>query len=296
MEIPEIGLGCGNLLQASLPQLIDVATKSGFRRITARPYTFAAALADGCTEGALRQQLSVAGIEVTMIDALTHVLPGVPPPESLDPATRAVMPPDVLHPPTEEVVFRAAEALGASIVNLTHYLGVPVPIEQLAEAVAGICRRARERGLTIALEFIPDTGLPSLPVTQAVIESCGEPNCGLTLDVFHLDRSDGTVEDVRRLPSGAIAGLQISDRTPPPPGSAHVPFQDRRLPGEGRLPLYELVGAALENSPGATLDIEVLNAELSSLPVDEAAARLAAGARSWLATFAAGNTWEVPCE
>jgi hypothetical protein len=32
MEIPDIGLGCGNLLQASLPELIDVATKSGFRR------------------------------------------------------------------------------------------------------------------------------------------------------------------------------------------------------------------------------------------------------------------------
>jgi sugar phosphate isomerase/epimerase len=285
MEIPEIGLGCGNLLQASLPELIDVATKSGFRRITARPYTFAAALADGCTEDALRQQLTAAGIEVTMIDALTHVLPGVQPPESLDSATRAVMPPDVLHPPTDEVAFRAAEVLGASIVNLTHYLGVPVPIDQLAEAVAGICRRARERGLTIALEFVPDTGLPTLPVTQAVIEACGEPNCGLTLDVFHLDRSDGTVEDVRRLPPDAIAGVQISDRISPPARSAHMPFQGRCLPGEGHLPLHDLIRAAFENSPGATLDIEVLNADLSSLPIDEAAARLAAGARSWLATW-----------
>jgi hypothetical protein len=57
------------------------------------------------------------------------------------------------------------------------------------------------------------------------------------------------------------------------------------MPGEGTLPLDDLMRAALENSPGATLDIEVLNAELSSLPTDEAAARLAAGARSWLATL-----------
>ena len=285
MKIPEIGLGCANLLQASLPELIDVAARAGFRRVTARPYTFAAALADGCTEGALREKLTAAGIEVTMIDALTHALPGVPAPESLDPAMRAVMPPDVLDPPQEEVVLRAAEVLGAPIVNLTHYLGVPVPIEELAEAVAGICRRARERGLQIALEFVPGTGLPTLPVTQSVVEACGEPNCGLTLDVFHLDRSGGGVEDVRRLPPNAIAGVQISDRIPPPPGSEHVPFQGRCLPGEGQLPLHDLMRAAFENSPGATLDIEVLNADLSSLPMDEAAARLAAGARSWLATW-----------
>ncbi len=219
-----------------------------------------------------------------MIDGLSSALPGIPPPESLDPATRAAMPPDVLHPPDEETAFRAAEVLGASIVNVTHYLGVPVPSEQLADAIGRICRRARDRGLQIALEFIPDTGLPNLPFTQSVVEACGEPNCAIVLDFFHLDRSGGTVDDVRRLPPNAIAGVQISDRVRPQPGTAHVPFQGRCLPGEGELPLHDLVRAAFENSPGATLDIEVLNAELSSLPIDEAAARLAAGARSWLAT------------
>jgi sugar phosphate isomerase/epimerase len=285
MDIPEIGLGCGNLIQATLPELIDTAGNNGFRRITARPYTFAQALQNGLTEDALRQRLSDQGIEVTMIDALTHALPGIPPPESLDPAVRAVMPPDVLHPPDEQTVFRTAEVLGASIVNVTHYLGVPVPIEQLADAISGICSRARDRGLQIALEFIPDTGLPDLPFTQAVVDACGQSNCAITLDFFHLDRSGGSVEDVRRLPPGAIAGVQISDRVPPPPGTAHVPFQGRVMPGQGQLPLHDLVRAAFENSPRATLDIEVLNAELSGLPIDEAAARLAAGARSWLATL-----------
>lgn len=285
IEIPEIGLGCANLIQATLPELIETAAKNGFRRITARPYTFTEVLQNQFTEDSLRRQLISAGIEVTMIDALTHALPGVPPPESLDPATRAAMPPDVLYPPDEETVFRAAEVLGASIVNVTHYLGVPVPLEQLAGAISGICRRARDRGLQIALEFIPDTGLPDLEFTQAVVEACGEPNCGITLDFFHLDRSGGTVEDVRRLPRGAIAGVQISDRVPQPLGTAHVPLQGRCMPGEGRLPLHSLMRAAFENSPEATLDIEVLNAELTSLPTDEVAARLAAGTQSWLATL-----------
>ena len=57
-----------------------------------------------------------------------------------------------------------------------------------AKELAGICRRARELGLTIALEFIPDTGLPTLPVTHAVIQACGEQNCGLA----------------RRIPAGSV--------------------------------------------------------------------------------------------
>src|SRR5580704_14152685 len=119
MDLPEIGLGCANLIKATLPELIGAAARTGFRRITARPYTFAEALRSGSTEDSLRRQLVGSGIEVTMIDALTHALPGVPPPESVDPAIRTALPPDVLHPPDEETVFRAAEVLGAAIITVT---------------------------------------------------------------------------------------------------------------------------------------------------------------------------------
>jgi sugar phosphate isomerase/epimerase len=133
------------------------------------------------------------------------------------------------------------------------------------------------------LEFFPDSGLPDLPFAQSVVEACGEANAAILLDVFHLDRSGGTVDSIRRLPPGAIAGIQLSDRNPPPPGTPHVPFSGRQLPGEGQLPLRQLVEAALENSPAATVDIEVLNDELRNLPPDDAAVRLAAAATAWRA-------------
>jgi hypothetical protein len=57
------------------------------------------------------------------------------------------------------------------------------------------------------------------------------------------------------------------------------------MPGEGQLPLTQLVTAALENNSAATLDIEVLNAELNALPADQAAGRLAAAASSWREVF-----------
>ena len=283
--VPEIGLGCANLLQTSLLDFIVVAERAGFRRITVRPYAFGQALQAGCNEGTLQRRLGDAGIEVTMIDAHITALPGTPSRDDLDEDLRASLPADVIDPPDEEMCFRAATTLGASMVNVTHYLGRSLPVDELAEAVAGVCQRAAPLGLRICLEFFPNSGLPDLAFAQSVVEACGEPNAGVLLDVFHLDRSGGTAQDVSGLPHGAIDGIQLSDRRKPPLGTPHIPFGGRLLPGEGELPLRELVEAALENSPTATLDIEVLNEELRNLPPAEAAAQLAAAATAWRASI-----------
>ena len=282
--LPDIGLGCANLLTATLPEFIDAAERAGFRRITVRPYAFAQALAAGETETDLQHRLSDAGIAVTMIDALTNALPGTL--ERADAAVLARLPPDQLEPLSEAECFRTATVLGASIVNLTHYMGPSLPIAVAADAVSAVCRRAAPLGLRICLEFFPDSGLPDLPFAQAVVEACGEPNAGVLLDVFHLDRSGGTVDDVRRLPPGAIAGIQLSDRRRPPPGTAHVPLSGRLLPGDGELPLREVIEAALENSPDATIDVEVLNDELRALAPGDAATRLADAVQAWRTTLA----------
>jgi sugar phosphate isomerase/epimerase/ketosteroid isomerase-like protein len=278
----QIGLGCANFLGASLPELIELAARHGFSSITVRPFAYAQALEAGLTPQGLRRRLSDAGLRATFVDALTSALPGIPPVETLDPAVRAILPPDALNPPNEETCFRCAEALlDVPVLNVVHYRGMPLPLQQMSDAVGSLCQRANARGIRLALEFLPESGLPDLKFTRQVIATTGAPNCAVTFDVFHHDRSGGTVEDVLRLPPGLIANIQLSDRTAPSAGTPHQPFGGRQMPGEGTIPLHELLAAALTNSPDATIDIEVLNPELRSLPVDEAAARLALAARSW---------------
>jgi sugar phosphate isomerase/epimerase len=285
--LPPIGLGTANLLKLSLPEFIEVAARNGFRRISVRPYAFAEALRQGHTEATLRQRLSDAGIEVTMIDALNSGLPGMPSPDSLDAATRARLPPDALFPPDEATCLRTATALGARIVNVVAYGGKVVPVEEMADAVGGIAHRAKAVGVRVALEFVPESGIPDIGHALSVMEACSDAGCGLTLDTFHLGRSGGTPQDVHRLAPGSIAGIQISDRKADQ--GAHVPFGGRLMPGEGDLPVVEMVAAALENSPDATVDIEVLNAELNVLPADETARRLAAATAAWKEAFEAGR-------
>lgn len=211
----DVGLGCGTLLHLSLPELIEIAARHGFPTITARPLSYCQATEAGFTEAALRRKLTDAGVRVTMIDCLIKGLPGIAPLETLAPAMLERLPIDALRPLDEELVMRSAEALEAPWVNVSHFLGHAVPHEEMAEAIGRACRRAAKAGLGIALEFNPDTGLPDIAYAQSIANTCGEPNCRITLDFWHLDRSDGGVNEIRALPPGALAGLQLNDRTRP---------------------------------------------------------------------------------
>ena len=286
VPLPDIGLGNSNLMKATLPEFIEIAARHGFRTITVRPYAFLEALRDGHSERGLRRRLADAGITVSMIDGLNNGLPGVPDPDSLAPAIRAVMPPDVLRPAALPACLRAANALGAGMLNVIAYRAAPVPIEEMSGALDRIAARAAAAGVRLALEFLPDSGVPDIDHARRLIAACAG-GCGITLDVFHLDRSGGTVDDVRRLAPGAVACIQISDRDAG--GAENGPLGGRMMPGDGNLPLRELVAAALENNPAARVDIEVLNATLSGASPDAAARMLSAAVSGWRETFRDGR-------
>jgi sugar phosphate isomerase/epimerase len=283
MDAPNVGLGCATLMSAGLTVLIEAAARHGFPTLTARPAAFAAALEQGVSEQALRRRLRDAGVAVRMIDAL-NCLPGE---STLDPAdpNQRHLPREAFFPPDEETCFRAAEVLEAPFVNVTHFAQKPVPTEQMVDSLGGVCRRAGRRGLGIALEFIPGTGLPDVVATDRIARACGEPNCAITLDPWHWARSGGTLDDVRGLAPGAFFGMQLCDHVPTPAGAAYTPMSGRIVPGEGTLPLVELVSAALANSPGITIEAEIISDELRAMAIDDAAAHVAAKVDAWRKTF-----------
>jgi len=272
-------------MSAGLVELIEAAGRHGFPTITVRPASFAQALDQGVTEKALRRHLKDAGVRVTMIDALTGGLPGESTLDPSDPSQR-YLPREVFFPPDEDTCFRAAEALEAPFVNVVHFGYKPIPVDQMSDAIGIISRRAHARGIRIALEFVPGTGMPDLTTADIVARSCGPSNCGVTLDPWHLDRSGGSVQDVVRLSPGAFAGMQLCDRIPDPPGTPYVSGIGRVMLGKGQLPLAELVQAVLANSPGISIEVEIINDEVRRMTSDAAAAYVAAGVKAWRANFA----------
>lgn len=274
MEALEIGLCWGTLHRASLTELIDAAARHHFPTLSFPPYLYAASLEQGWDAQSLRRRMADAGVRLTVADAICAGLPGMP-------DTPIAFDGRVLPRPGEADCFAMAEALGAPQVNISHHGAAPVAQAELTDAIGGICRRAGARGLGIVLEFVPGTGIADLATAAAIIRDCGAPNCTILLDSWHLARTNGTADHIRALPAGSIGAMQLSDRNPPLPDTPYVPMTGRELPGEGCLPLYAIVDAALANSRRLSAEIEVFSEELTALPIDAAAARTAAAVATW---------------
>ena len=270
MDLPPIGLCWGTIHQANLEQTIDLAARYGFPTLQIPP----GILLEHGNAAAIRRRLRDAGVRVRLIDAITAGIPGMQ---------------------TEPVVFRSrvmprhdavacievANALEVPLVNISHYLGAPVPLEQMAEGVASVCQMAAAHGVTIVLEFVPDSGIRSIGEAAQIALASGEANCKVHLDTWHLARSGGSAATVQQLSPGLIGAFQLSDRKEPATATAYVPMTGRLLPGEGELPLAEIVAAALANNPDLTIEVEVFSDELGAMPPDDAARRVANAVADW---------------
>jgi sugar phosphate isomerase/epimerase len=275
-RLPPPGLCWGTVHQAGLVEIIEIAARHGFPTLAIPPFVLDDCRASGVGDTALRRLLRDAGVSVRVIDCIQAGLPGM----RLAPTHfkgRDIAQADAAQ------CFAAAAALEAPIINVSPFGGVPVPLAELAEWVGGLCSEAARHGVVIALEFMPGTAIPDLASAHAIAEACGEPNCGAMLDTWHFARAGGTIEDIARLPPGAIAGLQLSDRAPPLPGETYQPMSGRLLPGEGTLPLSAIVEAVLANSPGITAEVEVFSEALGALSADVAAGRTAEALVAWRA-------------
>src|SRR6202012_3096586 len=136
------------------------------------------------------------------------------------------------------------------------------------------------------IEFIPGTGIPDLPTAAAISSAIGT-STGILVDTWHLARTGGSAAARRALPPGPVRSVQLNDRVAGeggpadgPGGPVYLAMANRRLPGDGELPLAGLTGAMLANNPGVAVGIEVFSDEMRALSPYAAAARAAAALRS----------------
>ncbi|WP_375397615.1 sugar phosphate isomerase/epimerase family protein [uncultured Sphingomonas sp.] len=254
---------------APLVELARAGGRAGFAHVTTTVGQF---VASGGAAAGLRARIEDAGVTVSFIDGLCSALPGVP-------ASRG---PDDPHAATLVDCIEAAHALGAGAINLVHMGGVPTPVEQLAEAFARACRRAREEGLRLAIEFLPGTGIPDLRTAVAIVRAAGAENGSVLLDTWHFARSGETLEELDPATAMLIGGLQLADRSPDQDLLPYVPMRGRKLPGAGALPLREIVARVLAARPGLPVGAEVLSDEMDALGPEAGAGRLAEACRSCL--------------
>jgi sugar phosphate isomerase/epimerase len=276
MATRQLGLCLGTLLTATLPELAAAAAGAGFGAISISPHLLDGARAAGRSDADVRALLADHGLAVTEVDPLLTWLPG------LEPAHLGDEPPLVWFGYSPDDFFRAAEAVGATRVNVAQASEVDGPAV-IVDALGALGRRAAEHGLEICYEFLPWSATPTLASACDAVAAVGLANVGVMLDVWHLFRGGGRPEDVTPERIDRVIALQLSDA---PLAAAADPIAEsieaRLMPGEGAIPLTDVLARLLARRPDLVPTVEVFNAGHAAQPHDAVAARAATTTRAVL--------------
>jgi sugar phosphate isomerase/epimerase len=176
----------------------------------------------------------------------------------------------------EEIIDAAAE-IGARHVLLA---SGPADRSEVVDRFAALCAHAAGSDVTIALEFLPIFSINSLASALSVVAEADCVNGAVLVDSLHLARSGGTPADLVGIASHLLPYVQIADATAVPvdpslTGLREEALHGRLLPGDGGLPLVELVRAV----PDVPLSVEMRSRQLMidyPDPLERATAVLAA--------------------
>lgn len=126
-----------------------------------------------------------------------------------------------------------------------------VVVEQLGR----LSELAADTGVRIGLEWMPFRSVATLDDARSILAEVGTDRAGLVVDALHLTRSGGTPGDVARC-HDEVHYLQICDAPANLPDGLDLVTEARTarsVPGEGDLPLEELIVAVA----GVPVSIEV---------------------------------------
>jgi sugar phosphate isomerase/epimerase len=148
--------------------------------------------------------------------------------------------------------------------------------DRTLERFGELCDRAAGYGLQVCLEFAIYTGVRTLAHAARVIARSKRPNASILVDALHFSRSGGLPAHITQVDASLVRYAQICDAGPDMPGPRDTPAlirearTGRLLPGEGVLPLSELVAALPDGVP---LAIEAPCRATAALPALERAKR-----------------------
>ena len=246
--VDRLCLMAGCLPRTPFRELVRVAAGVGFDAVTCWPNMWRhAQRVQGLTLPDMRRLLDDHGLVVTEVEACDDWV-------ATPPAGMVSRRP----PPPRAEYLEVCTALGARTLLAAHAIGASVVTTEDIAGFALLCDDAARRGLRVALEYVPFTGVPDLPTALRVLHEIARPNAGLVVDVAHHARSGGRPDDLRSLRPELVFTIQLAD------GGSDTPTDlldeamfHRRLPGDGELPISADLRALAEIGVRATVGPEI---------------------------------------
>jgi sugar phosphate isomerase/epimerase len=113
------------------------------------------------------------------------------------------------------------------------------------DQLATLTEMAADRGIGTTIEMAPRATIGDPPTVRAAIEHVGRPELRLTLDTMHWARAGYGVADLLEFGPERVGYVQLSDTTLKPRLKSYLEeaMYERMAPGDGELPLAEMLGA-----------------------------------------------------
>jgi len=198
--------------EVSFEDRVRVAAEAGFAGVGLRAENYWDARAAGLDDDAMLAILDRHGLRVMEVEYIT--------------AWGTEQDRDTAQQEKEQAVYHMARTFG--VTHLNAGLLEKLPVDVITEAFAALCRRAGE--LTVALEFMPYSGVPNLRTAWEIIRRANEPNGALLVDAWHWNRSGTTPEELAPVPADAIVSVQLNDVAEQPMEQLRAESLHHRLP------------------------------------------------------------------
>ena len=277
--MPELGpndliFNTTNILGGGVREIVAAAIAGDYAGISIWPQDVERARGEGLDLRDIRQLLADNGLVVADVDCL------------LGWSDQALPKPGeaMIEIAPEEAFYEIAEALDARSINVAQGFGAALDLDRAAEDLARVCRRAGEHGLLVTFEFLPWTGVPDVTVGLDLIERTGCDNATLMFDSWHWFRGARDLDALRAIPGERIGSTQWNDAPLEPAADLAVEAMSARLsPGEGAIPLVDLVRTLDEIGSRAPIGVEVIHARHEKMDPAEVGRYTAADMRRVLA-------------
>jgi sugar phosphate isomerase/epimerase len=196
-----------------------------------------------------------------------------------------------LEPATDIAAYRAPLELGAELgARYALVIGDDPDWARLCGNFARFCDLAAPFGIKAGVEFVPRRILRNLGQVLRLFAETARPNLCLCVDPLHVTRSGAGAADLKKLDPVLIPYVQLCDGIlqpgePDPEGLGRSAPEIRCMPGEGVLPLSDILGAV---PPGIPVSVEVPFDEKAGLSPLDWTKRVAEKARAFLAGVGRG--------
>lgn len=178
--------------------------------------------------------------------------------------------------------LEAGKQLGA---RGTLAVGYDTDEARLFDNFCRLCEAAAKLEMNVALEFITYCSIGTLGQAQSLIARSRQPNARLLIDALQFFRSGATPADLASVDPVLMPYMQLCDGLRASPVTVDERRReartDRRLPGEGELPIAELLCAL---PAGIPISIEAPTLRLAGLPFNQQARIVGDTTRKFLAT------------